>query len=722
MTLSRNAKESIKTALALVLAYGIALSMDWDKPYWAGFAVAFISLATYGQSLNKATLRLAGTGLAVVVSFTLIAAFPQSRWLFIIFLSAWVGLCTYLMGDPKRGYFWTVSGFVAVIICMDAGPSATNAFDIAILRAEETGLGVLVYSVVASLLWPVRSGTDFKASVGQLLDAQQALYDGCRALRRGDTDRNEIGELSTHMRQAQTRFVQLLESAQADTFEVWEQREAWQRFSQHVLALGTSLLNWRDSVVGLQDIDLQKLFPGIDQVGEAMQARLDDMRGLLDGKQPSRELQPVEFVMDKAAARELGPFQLAELSAAAKRWRKHEALTRAVFRDLAAINGIEISAPVDELPQAPSPAFTIDRDRLANAGRAMLILWIAYLVWIYVPDIPGGVAVVSLSAPLGMNLVNLPQLRVGQLAQPALVSTAWAGLIYMLLLPKLTTFAELSVLLFITIFAICYLYSKPQQMLGRAFGIAMFLSVTSVSNDQVYSFLVVANTALMLPVIFGILLIVSFIPNSPAPEKHFLRLLQRYFRSSEQLLSGLGRDRSSQPTRWDALRQAHHLREIATLPGKLAMWPRLIPPLLVPADQPAAVTVLLAELEALSYRIRELVTENEKEYPPEFVASLRDDVRDARHAICQALARLVEDPAALDPVRYRELLDLATDHMETKVQTALKGPERAGLSDAQAAAFFCLLAAYRGFATALGDFSASAAAIDWSRWREERFA
>ena len=60
MTLSRKAKESIKTALAMTIAYGIALSMDWDRPYWAGFAVAFISLSTVGQSLNKGALRCWG--------------------------------------------------------------------------------------------------------------------------------------------------------------------------------------------------------------------------------------------------------------------------------------------------------------------------------------------------------------------------------------------------------------------------------------------------------------------------------------------------------------------------------------------------------------------------------------------------------------------------------------------------------------------------------------
>jgi uncharacterized membrane protein YccC len=61
MALSTRAKEAIKTGLAMAIAFGIALQMGWDKPYWAGFAVAMISLSTAGQSLNKGVLRLLGT-------------------------------------------------------------------------------------------------------------------------------------------------------------------------------------------------------------------------------------------------------------------------------------------------------------------------------------------------------------------------------------------------------------------------------------------------------------------------------------------------------------------------------------------------------------------------------------------------------------------------------------------------------------------------------------
>jgi Fusaric acid resistance protein family len=66
--LSDRVKTAIKTALATVLAYGVALSMDWEHAYWAAFAVAFCTLSTVGESLNKGLLRLSGTLLGSLAS------------------------------------------------------------------------------------------------------------------------------------------------------------------------------------------------------------------------------------------------------------------------------------------------------------------------------------------------------------------------------------------------------------------------------------------------------------------------------------------------------------------------------------------------------------------------------------------------------------------------------------------------------------------------------
>src|SRR5215510_10082530 len=92
--LSDPIKAAMKTALATVLAYGVALSMDWDNPHWAGFAVAFCSLSTVGESLNKGLLRLSGTLLGSLAALALIALFPQDRWAFLACMSVFTGFCT----------------------------------------------------------------------------------------------------------------------------------------------------------------------------------------------------------------------------------------------------------------------------------------------------------------------------------------------------------------------------------------------------------------------------------------------------------------------------------------------------------------------------------------------------------------------------------------------------------------------------------------------------
>ena len=82
--LSDRFKHAFKVALAMVVTYGIALSMDWDKPFWAALSVAFSSLATTGDSINRGLQRVIGTLAAGVATLALVALFPQDRWPFML--------------------------------------------------------------------------------------------------------------------------------------------------------------------------------------------------------------------------------------------------------------------------------------------------------------------------------------------------------------------------------------------------------------------------------------------------------------------------------------------------------------------------------------------------------------------------------------------------------------------------------------------------------------
>jgi hypothetical protein len=321
----------------MTLAYGFALSQDWDRPYWAGFAVAFVSLSTLDDSLDKAMQRLLGTFLAAAASLTIIALSIQDRWLFMVLLSGWVACATYLMKGTRYQYLWFVAGFVTAIICMDAGPNSVSAFDTAVLRTEQTTVGIVAYSLVAALLWPSRRDPS---------------------------------------------------AAQESTTET------------------------------------ATLFP--------------------------------------------------------------------------------------------------DPVRLGPALKVCMLLWLGYLAVIFIPDFPGGGGFVGMLTPVSMMLVTTPQLRPLMLIKPLLFGIALASLIYVLVLPGLSRFGELGMVIFGATFIICYLFYAPQKMLGRAFGLAAFVVITGIDNQQTYNFLSVTTTSLMFAMLVLLLVLTehinfTFKPRSGGP-------------------------------------------------------------------------------------------------------------------------------------------------------------------------------------------------------------
>ena len=102
MPTSTRVIEAFKTALAMSLVYGIALSLGWEKPYWAAFAVGMISLSTLGQSVNKGAMRMLGTFVGAIVALVFLSWFPQERWLFLTVSSIYVSGCVYMMAGKRR--------------------------------------------------------------------------------------------------------------------------------------------------------------------------------------------------------------------------------------------------------------------------------------------------------------------------------------------------------------------------------------------------------------------------------------------------------------------------------------------------------------------------------------------------------------------------------------------------------------------------------------------
>ena len=718
--LSRKAREAVKTALAMTIAYGIALSLDWDRPYWAGFAVAFVSLATIGQSMNKATLRMLGTLVAMVVALTLIALFAQQRWLFILTLSAYAGFCCYMMSGSKHAYFWQVAAFVVVIICMDAGADPVNAFNTATLRAQQTGLGILVYSLIAIFLWPSSSRADFEAATVKLASIQQQFYRACLALANGKGDAGEAQSLKAQTIQAQTHFSQLLDAALGDSYEVRESSQAWQLYQQQAAELAEILELWREGFAEVEALDLQHLLPNLDAFSDELDSRLGQITRMLGGDTLEQAPQTMPLSLDKDALSNLSHFKRAALVVTRQRMLHLEQLTRSLLEVVYELKGPGTASASAEAPAA-TRVLLPDLDRLANVVRYIAIIWLAWLALIYVNGIPGGVGVVSFAGALGIAIANMPQLPVSKLFKPAATSVLFAAVLYIFVMPQLSSFMGLGPLIFAATFVICYLYADPRQMLGRALGLAMFVVIASISNEQTYNFLSVANTAMMFPLIFLILAITAYIPVSPRPERAFLRLLERYFRSSEYLMSTLRWDPAHTATPLERWKKAFHEREVAMLPVKLDSWAPHLDSWVLTDTSADQVQTLVTRLQSLSNRMQQLLRERNTPQAPLLIENLLTDLQAWRKGVQNTFLQLSENPATGEQRALRTRLTDTVNHMEQRIAETMDKATAEQLSDRDEENFYRLLGAYRGMSEALVDFTETAGVIDWAPWREERF-
>jgi uncharacterized membrane protein YccC len=726
MTLSRKAKESIKTALAMTITYGIALAMDFDKPVWGGFAVAFISLASVGQSLNKGAMRMLGTIGGALVAFLIFAFFIQQRWLFMLGLSTWVGFCTTMMMGRKNQYAWNSCGFVCVIICFDSPHNSFDIFHTALLRVEETGLGILIYTLVTLFLWPVRSGPEFEQSASKLVSIQHRLYDLCFDTMTGKGASENIAELNAQELQELNHFNQSLDNAIGDTTQIRERRDQWRNVKHSVAKISETIGQWQTDCSEIQKLNLIGLVPGLEKFDIELERRFTQIEGMLQNKKPEFQPESIDLVADKEELRQLSHFHKAELVIHLQRLKNLNEQTSSVFHSIQKIRGFasENNLPEKSLIHEPASKvrlLVLDPDRLTAFAQVFVTLWMAYLLYIYVGDLPGGSGVVSMTGVFGMAFAVNSMLPISLLIMPSFVSIIGAGILYLFVMPHLTGFYSLGCMIFVVTFGLCYYFGAPRQMLGRALALAMFLTVINISNQQTYSFLSVPVTMILFSTVLLLLVFAIHIPFSSRPEKVFLRLLTRFFRSSEFLVSTLDWSPQRRESIIGAWMIAYHGRAIAAVPAKLIVWSRFINSKQLPGTAPQDIQSVVGTIQILAHQVQEMVDSGVTlEYADLIDKILPERVR-WNAKVEQAFKMLSGEPAAANPDMIRGQLLKISDSLELHVQQRLDSTPEQQFSVEQGMTFYRLLGVNRGLSEALLAYSVSAGSIDWAVWRESRF-
>ena len=633
------------------------------------------------------------------------------------FASLWLAFCIYMNMGPRHQYAWFVAGFVSLIIAIDGGADSANAFATAMLRMQQTGLGVLVYGLVSVLLWPVNSQGALENAALEVVDLQQQLMGAGMEVLRGRNDEELRRTLHAREVSALTSLDTLLEAALIDSDEVRSAGAGWREYRSLSKNLAMAIQRWQEDFPELQSMPLERLLPNLDNFIGAIDERFSLMTGTLRKQGTGQSYSAVSLEVDTTALAELSHFQRAALLLSRRHLREIDTLTARLLDALSMIQNFSVQIQARPADSAPRLPFTLDPDRLVAAGKIMLTLWLAFLAVIYVADFPGGLGFVSMLGAFSMILIGNQQIPTRMLIGPVALSIFFAGCLHILLMPLLSSFAGLGAMIFAATFGICYRYSTPQKGINRAIALAMFVITISVSNEQSYSFLSVANTALMFSLLFLLLgAVTAYIPFRPGPERTVLRFLARYFRSAAVLLAAERPQSSEPPTR----RVCFHQREVAGLPSKMQVWVTMADPALLGARSVQELPLLIGKLHVISYRLQAL--QEARSLPQsQQLAVLVGDMQAWREKLIEALERLAADPGDYETLQ-RANLENRLRVLETRIVQALDAATGEALSEEHRENLYALLGAYRGMSESLLDLAWSLEKIDWQPWYEERFA
>ena len=719
ITLSDNAKEAIKISLAMTIAYFVALRFEWMSSAWPAIAVAFISLPTMGQSINKGLLRIGGTLLAFVAGLFFLGLFPQDRWYFFLAFTPYLAFVTYKMTGKDGQYFWFCAGFVSMMI-ITAGPGEGSAFEFAAYRTFETIIGVVIWTLVSVFLWPRSNRKTLVAVSRELLDALEQLMDDSRdeLIEHGKGEglrdsRARAGRLAAQLGQ-------IIGAAASESYEVKEKRHLWERLHGLSVSMLEVLDRLQPGYEDLQQIDLEPVEGDLRSYFSVLGSRLREARDALVDKRRGgpREVTRQSFGAPKLEG--LNHFLRAAVEVTRTELDQLDPLTQELVECVRGIGTRDAGEPSSGFAVGSSTITgplglpPLDPDRVRATIMVVASMWSASLIWIYFNP-PGHQSWYQFVPNIALVAVQTPQVRFA-LFKPMTYAYTVGLVVYVFVMPQLSSFWQLGVVIFAFSFVAAYFFPGIARF-------AIYLSIFNmlgISNRQSYDFAAQANVFLF--TLLGIMLVVAltYITRSPRPEKAFLSMLGRFFRSSEFLISE-PHDTTNRESLLYRMKRAYHLQELRSLPAKLGVWGRQIDSTKFPCNSPARVDDIVSKLQDLACRTEELIEARREPQASRVIGELSGDGQAWRLVIEQGFQEWSERPEVESADDLREKLSIRTAALNTRIETILNRPEKEPLTDRECRGFYRLLDGFRGLSEAAIAYADVARDMDLTQLREERF-
>ena len=394
--------EAAKPALAVVIIYAIAFYMGWEKAYWATVSAFSVNLLSRGMTIYRGVIRVMGTLLGGTAGLVLIALFPQERWAYQI--GAMVVLFLFGYGCTGRNeYLYVVAGITfSVVIGVTwqiTDWESGESHQIVMLRLTQTWMGSLVMVLISVLVWPKTSIREFEDLARKIWGNQRELYQAVRRSISGDDVTEEARRLRLKDVDYQEHIHFVHHIAENDSFEMMESGHDWHEYLHQTGAQLEGLESLRESLADIRGLDLGTVLPNLEELCSELEQRYEQTDRMLGEKPPTAMPQAVTLSVNEAEVEALPRFQQAAVAAIKTQLENLEAISRSLFDCVARIRMFEQSHAEHDAHAglgahaahaAQGPWLTLDPDRVRSALGIIAAVWIGFLCWLYIYDVPIG--------------------------------------------------------------------------------------------------------------------------------------------------------------------------------------------------------------------------------------------------------------------------------------------------------------------------------------------
>lgn len=506
---------SAAAAIALYLAFWLQL----PTPYSALTTVYIVANPVRGAIVSKSIWRIVGTVIGAVMAIIQTALLAQSPLLFDLFIAVWMGVCCGLASLLRffTSYGAVLAGYTVVIVDVGVFAQPENALTIALYRLSVVVLGIVVTGLVFLITQRGTGPEAFERATGDLLAAVANLLRRALAERPNEALRRERRLLAGRI----TALEQDIVYAGSDNIAVRHRAVA-------LRIAGTRLLG-----------ALTSGFHAAERLGAASEASaLFDAALARAGGAALRDRAEAAAAIAHAtaalaarrheAAPPDGDLDLDQLAAEEQARDTLERLGRA----LAVLND---RAGRQRLPRLVP--FLDWAGAIRNAIRGFLVVAIACLGW-YVTYAPAAPTLLAYLVPAAALLSTTPSpgMAAKRFAQGSTVGTFVAVLVQACLLPQVTGFPLLMVVLLVT--AAPGIALQPSlKWGGAAFAYLVFMNTQiAVTNPQDFSLTGILENAEMY-LLGNVALILVFRILLPPDPAHAARNLARSLAASASRLA-----------------------------------------------------------------------------------------------------------------------------------------------------------------------------------------